>query len=174
MPRATNCRVMTYREELPLIKLHDPLFTLFCETTRQIKGVLSPLLQCLKPPNLWAWWRRGDLNKFDFTWPFQQVITWGHVCQIENIKLQLSQRLWSPNLSGLMIYLAELPPIKAYGSFNHMVLWFWFALLQLVDSDGRRLSHHRLLFTFVIFLLTKLSTGLAFSLNHLTAKVRCK
>ena len=46
IPMATKLgRVVTYNEELALIKLHDPSFTLFWKVTWQINYLISPLAQ---------------------------------------------------------------------------------------------------------------------------------
>ena len=37
-------------------KLHDRFFTWSCEFAWQTKTVISPLSQCLWPPNLVGWW----------------------------------------------------------------------------------------------------------------------
>ena len=45
-------RVVTYCEGLPLIQLQGPLGMWSCDIISQIKNVISPLSQCLKPANL--------------------------------------------------------------------------------------------------------------------------
>ena len=49
-------RVVTYYEELPLIKLHDPSIKLFSEVTRQIKFCISPRTLA----NGYQTWQVGD------------------------------------------------------------------------------------------------------------------
>ena len=48
-------RMVTYLDGLLSIKSHDPLITWFCEITRQTETTISPLLECLWPPNLVGW-----------------------------------------------------------------------------------------------------------------------
>ena len=45
-------RVVTYNENLPLIKSHDPSITWSCEAMRQIKYFISPLALDQWPPNM--------------------------------------------------------------------------------------------------------------------------
>ena len=45
-------RVVTYNEELPLTKLHDPSITWVCEVTVQTKTIVSALPYCPWSPNL--------------------------------------------------------------------------------------------------------------------------
>ena len=50
-------RLVTYHDGVSPLKSHDPLITLFCEITWQIKLIISPLTQCLSTPNLVRCWR---------------------------------------------------------------------------------------------------------------------
>ena len=45
-------RMLAYLEQLPPIRLLIPLVMWSCKVTRQTKTIISPLLQCLWPPNL--------------------------------------------------------------------------------------------------------------------------
>ena len=38
------------------IKSHDPLITRYCDIKWQTKSIISPISQCLWPPNLVGWW----------------------------------------------------------------------------------------------------------------------
>ena len=56
VPMATKlCRMVMYLDELLLIKSHDPFITWSCKITWQTKIIISPLPQCLWPPNLARW-----------------------------------------------------------------------------------------------------------------------
>ena len=53
MPLATNLsKMVTYLGLLLPVKLPDPLIKWSCKTSWQTKAIISPLLQCLWPPNL--------------------------------------------------------------------------------------------------------------------------
>ena len=45
----------TYLEGLLPLKSHDAMITWSCEITWQTKTIISPLPQCLRPPNMAAW-----------------------------------------------------------------------------------------------------------------------
>ena len=49
-------RMVTCLNELLTIKSHDPFIIRFCQITWQNKPLISPLPQCLQPPNMVAWW----------------------------------------------------------------------------------------------------------------------
>ena len=49
-------KVLTYDEELPLIKLLDPYITRFCEVTWHIKYFKCPVSIDQWPPNMARWW----------------------------------------------------------------------------------------------------------------------
>lgn len=91
--------VMTYRQRLPIIKLHDPLITWSCEITWQIKNVVSSAPQCMRPTNLAMLWHR--MRVFLFIKSHDHLNKW--LCEvtwiIKNIAFPLSQCLWSENLS---------------------------------------------------------------------------
>ena len=56
MPMPTKLgRVVTYNEELPPIKSHDPLNTWPYKITWQTKFIITPLPEWLRPPNLVGW-----------------------------------------------------------------------------------------------------------------------
>ena len=48
-------RMVTYNEELLVIKLHDPSVTWFYEITRQIKYFISPFALDQWSPNMARW-----------------------------------------------------------------------------------------------------------------------
>ena len=57
VPMATKLgRIVTYLDGLPSIKLPGFLIMWFYEITWQTKTIISPLQQCLWPPNLGGWW----------------------------------------------------------------------------------------------------------------------
>lgn len=145
------CRVIKYCQKLPLIKIYNPLFTLPCEILQQIKDVLSNNAWSHQTYERGGVGSRASTNKV--TWQFKQVIIWGHVCQIENTKSQLCNAYCHQTCQG-----DEIPRgvhiHKDTWPCGHMVLWFWFALLQLVDSESKRVCRHRLLVTFITILPT--------------------
>ena len=61
VPMATKVgRMVTYLAEFFPIKSHDPLIIWFCKIMRQTKIIISPMPQCLWPPNVAGysllWW----------------------------------------------------------------------------------------------------------------------
>ena len=49
-------RMIFYLEEFLIIKLYHPLIRWSSKITWQAKAIISPLAQCLWPPNLLRWW----------------------------------------------------------------------------------------------------------------------
>ena len=49
-------RMVTYFEGLLTIRSLIPLITWCCKVTWQTKTIISPIPQCLWPPNLLGWW----------------------------------------------------------------------------------------------------------------------
>ena len=64
--------------------------------TWQIKGVIFPLSQGLRTPNLVGWWLRMRGPHPQVTWHIKHLVTW----QIKEVISPLSQDLWIPNLAG--------------------------------------------------------------------------
>ena len=95
-------RMVTYLEQLLAIKSHDHIITWSCEITWQTKIVVYPL-----PQNVcdYQTWQGGDIQRggsfHKLTRSFDHVVLQGHVNirQIKNIKSDLSQYLFLPNLS---------------------------------------------------------------------------
>ena len=81
-------KMMTCLEGLLLIKSNEPLITCSCEITWQTKIIISPLWQCLWPPNVEVWWLtlRGS-------YPQSHMIIWWQV-------------LWNHYISNTTIHMA--------------------------------------------------------------------
>ena len=56
-------RMVTYHEELPPVKSHDPLITLHYEIAWQYETIISPLPHCVWPTKLVGCWHtlRGSI-----------------------------------------------------------------------------------------------------------------
>ena len=109
-------RVVTYHEELPLLKLHDSSTTWFCEVTWQIKYSIFSLTLDQWSPNMF-YLQKTSGNKtrqgadlpwetptLKSTWPFDHVI---NVRSFENLEkfniFSLSQDFCPLNLVGCWV-----------------------------------------------------------------------
>ena len=75
VPMATKLgRIVAYPDGLLPIQSPEALIMLSCKITWQTKTIISPLLQCLRSPNLAGNWRtvRGSDQKVP--WPFSNVV----------------------------------------------------------------------------------------------------
>ena len=88
-------------------KSHNPLNTWSHQVTWQIKYVISLLPQCLKPPNLRAWW-------------FKEVIAWGN---LTNEKHWFSF-ITIPIVTKLVRVLTYYEKLLLLQSHEPLITWF--------------------------------------------------
>ena len=115
-------KVVTYHEELPLIKLHDSLVTLLCEVTWQIKYFIScyinPIIATKHGKVVTYCERLPPINLNNPLNMCSCEVTWW----IKNVTSPLSQWLWSQYLQGGEI-LQEAPNHKFVWTLNEVGLW---------------------------------------------------
>ena len=72
-------KVVSCYKGLPPIKLENILNSWSFEIMWHIENILSPLLQCLKPPKFIVWWSWARDYCHNVKWSFKQVLIWGNV-----------------------------------------------------------------------------------------------
>ena len=73
MPLTTKLsKMLDYIELLPPIESHKPSMMWSCKITWQTRSIISPLPQCLWPPNLVGWWLT---LRFSYTWSQKTLST---------------------------------------------------------------------------------------------------
>ena len=96
MPLATKLgRMLTYLEEFLLIRSDYPLIAWSCEITCQIKSFISPLPQCLWPPNFAGCDIQSGAPIHKVAWPFYHVV-YLKLCN----KLHYSKAYYCQTLKG--------------------------------------------------------------------------
>ena len=116
-------RVVTYNEELPLIKLHhDPWITWFCEVTWAAGDIDTPLSQCLCSPNLSVKVAFSEqlppVNSHNPSKRWSCEFTW----QIKYIS-PLAEDSWNTKLGMVLIYRERLPPLTNVRSRGIWKIW---------------------------------------------------
>ena len=120
-------KVVTYNEELLLIKLLGPSITLFCEVSWYIKCFISLLAIDQWPPNMTKWWlsvtwqsgtQCEGLPPINLSNP-SNMCSWEVTWQINFIS-SLSQCLWSLRLIRMVTCWKELQPVNLH---DHSLRW---------------------------------------------------
>ena len=111
--------LITYPDKRLLVKSLDPLIMWSCEIRWKTKTIVSPLPECLLPPNLVGWWLTfsGSHPLLDPLVTWFCYITW----QTETIICPLLQCLWPLTWQGGDLHW-KAPIVTVTSPFNHVVL----------------------------------------------------
>ena len=99
-------KMVTYLEGLLPIKLNDALIMWSSKITWKTKTIISPIPQCLWPPNLAGQYleRLPPMKLLD------PLVTWPCKIMWQAIISSLPQRLWPPHLARLWLTLSHSFP----------------------------------------------------------------